>query len=122
MPARSGGAGRRLTLQCPVAAEASVGGVTPVGEEPIGGPLVLRHASTRSPETWGPDDYDVIQGGRDIGRIFKPGAGVPSDHPWMWTITGAVVMPALPSHGFSASLDGAKAKFVETWRAWLVQN
>jgi hypothetical protein len=28
-----------------------------------------------------------------------------------------VVMPALPSHGFSASLDEAKAKFAETWRA-----
>jgi hypothetical protein len=30
----------------------------------------------------------------------------------MWTIT--VVMPALPSHGFCASLDEAKAKFAET--------
>jgi hypothetical protein len=37
----------------------------------------------------------------------------------MLTITGAVVMPHLPSHGFSASLDEAKAKFAETWRAWL---
>jgi len=32
--------------------------------------------------------------GRDIGRIFKPRAGVPPDHPWMWAITGAVVMPS----------------------------
>jgi hypothetical protein len=45
----------------------------------------------------------VLQDGRDIGRIFKPGAGVPEDFPWMWTITGAVVMPALPSHGFMAT-------------------
>jgi hypothetical protein len=77
----------------------------------------MRHASKRSSGTWGPDDYDVIHDGRDIGRIFKPKAGVPPDHPWMWTITGAVVMPALPSHGFCASLDEAKAKFAETWRA-----
>src|SRR5215211_3218712 len=28
--------------------------------DPIGGPLVLRHASKRSSGTWGPDDYDVI--------------------------------------------------------------
>lgn len=27
--------------------------------------------------------------GRDIGRIFKPRAGVPEDRPWMWTITSA---------------------------------
>jgi hypothetical protein len=67
----------------------------------------------------GPGRLDVIQDGRDIGRIFKPGAGVPPDHPWMWTITGAVVMPALTSHGFCASLNEAKAKFADTWRAWL---
>jgi hypothetical protein len=52
--------------------------------EPIGGLLVLRHASKRSSGTWGPDDYDVIDAAdRDIGRIFKPRAGVPEVHPWM---------------------------------------
>jgi hypothetical protein len=85
----------------------------------IGGPLVLRHASKRSSGTWGSDDYDVVQSGRDIGRIFKPGAGVPPDQPWMWTITGAVVAPKLSSHGFCASLEEAKAKFAEPWRARL---
>jgi hypothetical protein len=95
----------------------------PTDEEPIGGHLVLRHASKRSSGTWGPDDYDVIDShGRDIGQIFKPRAGAPEGLPWMWTITGAVVMPAFPSHGFAASLDEAKAKFAETWRAWLVLN
>jgi len=88
--------------------------------EPIGGPLVLRHASKRKSGSWGPDDYDVIDSrGRDIGRISKPLAGVPPDHPWEWAITGAVVAPRLPSHGFCATLDEAKAKFAETWRAWL---
>jgi hypothetical protein len=81
--------------------------------EPIGGQLALRHASKRSSGTWGPDDYDVIQDGRDIGRLFKPGAGVPPKHPWMWP----VVAPRLQSHGFCASLDEAKTKFAETWRA-----
>jgi hypothetical protein len=71
-----------------------------VSEEPIGGPLVLRHASKRKSGTWGPDDYDVIHDGRRIGRIFKPRAGAPDDRPWMWTITGAVGMPALLSQGF----------------------
>jgi hypothetical protein len=90
-----------------------------VSDEPIGGPLVLRHASKRNSGTWGPDDYDVIQDGRDIGRIIKPGAGVPPHQPWMWTITGAVVAPRLTSHGFCVSLEEAKAKFAETWRVWL---
>jgi len=35
----------------------------------------------------------VIQNGCDIGRIFKPRAGVPDGFPWMWTITGAVPKP-----------------------------
>jgi hypothetical protein len=47
--------------------------------EPMGGPLILRHASKRSSGTWGPDDYDVFQGGQDIGCIFKPRAGMPED-------------------------------------------
>jgi hypothetical protein len=85
----------------------------------IGGQLVLRHASKRFSGTWEPEDWDVIDAeGRDIGRIFKAGAGVPPGQPWMWTITGALVKP-LPSYGFCATLDEAKAKFAETWRAWL---
>jgi len=40
-------------------------------QQPIGGPLVLRHASKRKGGPWGPHDYDVITSdGRDIGRIF----------------------------------------------------
>jgi hypothetical protein len=30
------------------------------GEEPTGGPLVLRHAGKRSSGSWGSDDYDVL--------------------------------------------------------------
>jgi hypothetical protein len=51
----------------------------------LGDRPVLRHASKRKSGTWGPDDYDVISDGRDIGRIFKAGGGVPEDRPWMWT-------------------------------------
>ena len=70
-----------------------------------------------------PDDYDVIDAdGRDIGRIFKARAGVPPDHTWMWTITGAIVAPDLPNHGFAATRDEAKAALAETWRAWLAST
>jgi hypothetical protein len=37
----------------------------------------------------------------------------------MWTITAVVFAPRLPSHGFAATLDDAKAAFAETWRQWL---
>jgi hypothetical protein len=59
----------------------------------------------------------MIQDGRDIGRIIKRRAGVPPDRPWTWAITGAVVMPHLPSDGLCASLEETKAEFAKTWRA-----
>jgi len=55
--------------------------------DPIGGRLILRHASKRSSGTWGPDDYDRDWRGRDIGRIFKPRFGAPEGFTWMWSIT-----------------------------------
>ena len=51
-------------------------------KEPIGRPLYLRRAR---PNSIIKEDYDVRWNGRDIGRIFRPGAGVPEDRPWMWT-------------------------------------
>jgi hypothetical protein len=74
-------------------------------EEPVGGWLVLRHwTKGRSGDFWGPDDYDVIWNGRDVGRIFKPGAAVPEDRPWEWTIIGGVAKPrGSRSYGFAAT-------------------
>jgi len=81
--------------------------------------LVLCHASKRSFGNWGPDDWDVVQDGRDIGRVFKPSAGVPGERAWMWCVTGAIVKP---SHGFTATIEEAYAKFAETWCAWFALN
>jgi hypothetical protein len=29
--------------------------------EPLGGPLIVRHASARGSGSWRPDDYDVLE-------------------------------------------------------------
>jgi hypothetical protein len=90
-----------------------------VSGEPIGG--TVGPASCPSPQVghMGPDDYDVIDSqGRDIGRIVKESGCV-----WAWAITGAVVMPHLPSHGNCVTREEAKAKFAETWRAcWAMRR
>jgi len=41
--------------------------------------FVLRHARFRISGHWSNDDYDVIHNSQDIGRIFRPGAGAPTD-------------------------------------------
>jgi hypothetical protein len=80
--------------------------------------LLLRRARDGRATAGTPDDYDVLSEGRAVGRIFRS-SSAPQDRPWMWTITGAVVAPRLPSHGFTATLDDAKMAFAQTWRKWL---
>ncbi len=33
-------------------------------------PLLLHRAQGHRPGDWGPDDYDVMDGERNVGRIF----------------------------------------------------
>jgi hypothetical protein len=56
-----------------------------------GGPLRLRHASKRPSGTWGAGDYNVMSGDHIVGRILK-NHSAPKDKPWMWAITGVVIM------------------------------
>ena len=86
------------------------------GVTPLACPLSLRPGSAR-----GPDDYDVASGDQVIGRIFRARV-IPPYRQWMWTITGSVTLPELPSGGFCASLDEAKTKLAETWQAWLTSK
>ena len=94
-----------------------------MSDEPIGGPLVLRHAGKRTSGTWGLDDYDVIDiRRRDIGRISKPRAGArrapgrgSGRSPGQGHAASAVARVC-------ATLDEAKAKLAEKWRAWLARG
>jgi hypothetical protein len=78
-------------------------------------PLILRRARDGRASAGTPDDYDVLDDTRAVGRIFRSNSA-PTDRPWMWTIAGAVVAPRLPSHGYTATLGEAKAAFAKTWR------
>jgi hypothetical protein len=42
-------------------------------------PLILK----RAPIGWNQDDYDVLEDGVIVGRIFKVPIA-PQDQPWMW--------------------------------------
>jgi hypothetical protein len=86
------------------------------------GPLLLRHARKRKSETWGPDDYNVIQDGRDIGRIFKSARWRSRGSPLDVDNHGSDRRAGLQPHGFCATLDEAMAKFAEARRAWLASR
>jgi hypothetical protein len=46
--------------------------------------LILKRASrSRPPSQWRDDDYDVLEGGVVVGRIFTSPA-TPQDRQWMW--------------------------------------
>jgi hypothetical protein len=48
-------------------------------------PLILKRASTsRSSGQWRDDDYDVLENGVVVGRIFFLDAVGPQGRPWMW--------------------------------------
>jgi hypothetical protein len=80
--------------------------------------LKLRRPRDHRAAPGNPDDWDVLDGEGAIGRVFRS-SSAPQARPWMWTITGAIVAPRLPSHGFTATLDEAKTAFAGTWRRWL---
>jgi hypothetical protein len=47
-------------------------------------PLILKRGSaSRSSGQWRDDDYDVLENGVVVGRIFKAQVAPPG-HPWMW--------------------------------------
>ena len=49
------------------------------------GSLILKRANnSRLSGRWSDDDYDVLENGVVVGRIFKVPVP-PQDRPWMWT-------------------------------------
>jgi hypothetical protein len=90
-------------------------------------PLLLRRAQGQRPGHWGPDDDDVLEGDRDVGRIFKSDAGRPDDRPWMCTIEWHKRRGPGPHQGQVATREDAMKAFRTAWEAgigkdppWLV--
>jgi hypothetical protein len=52
---------------------------------PTMSPLILKHASANRPSgEWRDDDYDLLENGFVVGRIFFLDAVGPQGRPWMW--------------------------------------
>jgi hypothetical protein len=59
---------------------------------------------------WGPNDFDVCDGDRCIGRIMLH-PQTPKDRPWFWTITALEQPPSIHNKGYCATREQAMAAF-----------
>ena len=78
--------------------------------------LTLKHANKNrlGAVDWGPNDFDVCEVDRCIGRIFLS-AQAPQGRPWFWTITAREHPPSIHSRGYSATREQAMADFKKQW-------
>jgi hypothetical protein len=78
-------------------------------------PLTLRRAAESRPSgQWQNDDYDVFDGERDVGRIYRVNA---HDELWFWGVS--FQLTGRSSYGRADTLAGAKAAFRAEYERWL---
>jgi hypothetical protein len=76
--------------------------------------LILRRASTsRKGGLWQHDDYDVLDGDREVGRIYRVNAHTER---WYWGVSFQLTNRR--SYGHADSLEAAKAAFRAEYEAW----
>jgi hypothetical protein len=69
-------------------------------------PLILK----RAPIGWNQDDYDVLENGVIIGRIFKVPVA-PPDRPWMRASSHSAATVKRTAHGYEPTRQAAMAAF-----------
>jgi hypothetical protein len=78
--------------------------------------LILKRASTSRPSgQWRDDDYDVLEDGVIIGRIFFLDAVGPHGRPWMWASGHSADSVARAAHGYEPTREAAMAAFARSW-------
>jgi len=61
------------------------------------------------------DDFDVLENGIIVGRIFFLAAAAPKGRPWMWA-SGHNGDIRRAAHGFEPTREAAMAAFAKSWR------
>jgi hypothetical protein len=83
--------------------------------------LILKRANaSRSSGHWG-DDYDVLQNGVVVGRIFKVPVA-PQDRPWMWASghSASTVKRAARLRADARGGDGGARQELAEGSSWLL--
>ena len=74
-------------------------------------PLILK----RAPIGDNQDDYDVLENGVVVGRIFTVPTA-PQGRRWMWASGHGGHHIKRAAHGYEATREAAMAAFVKSWR------
>ena len=67
----------------------------------------------RAPTGWNQEDYEVLDDGVVVGRVFLMPIGL-KGRPWMWAIRERKGRTA--THGYEATREAAMAAFAKNWR------
>jgi hypothetical protein len=76
--------------------------------------ILKRPNASRSGGPWSDDDYDVLESGVIVGRIFVVPAA-PKGRPWMW-VAGHGRQIHRAAHGYAETRAAAMAAFANSWR------
>jgi hypothetical protein len=68
----------------------------------------------RAPIGWNQDDFDVLENGVIVGRIFKVPIA-PEDRPWMWA-SGHNRAMRRAAHGYEPTREAAMQAFARSWQ------
>jgi hypothetical protein len=68
----------------------------------------------RAPIGWNQDDFDVVEDGVIVGRIFKVPIA-PQDRHWMWA-SGHNGHIRRAAHDYESTREAAMAAFAKSWR------
>jgi hypothetical protein len=62
------------------------------------------------------NDYDVLEDGKVVGRIFHLEAAAPEGRPWMWASGHSADSISRAAHGYEPTREAAIAAFAKSWR------
>jgi hypothetical protein len=78
-------------------------------------PLILKRGSASRSERRD-DDYDVLENGVVVGRIFHLDAAAPQGRPWMWASGHSAATVKRAADGYEPTREDAMQAFARSWR------
>ena len=83
----------------------------PLAKSLVTSSLILK----RAPIGWNQDDFDVLENGKIVGRIFFLDAVGPQGRPWLWA-SGHHGDIKRAAYGYEPTREASMAALAKSWR------